>query len=143
MNYLKTLIFAVCSVMATFVATVDDKLLCLFGLMVIDWMIGGIILPFVFKKSPKTESGGASSYIGFIGLCKKACMLLAVGAGFVIDKMAGLNMIYYGLIIAFSCNELLSIFESLGLIGLPMPDAVKNAIDVLSNMNNDRGGAHE
>lgn len=133
----KTVIFTAGSAAFAFFAKVDNIVLYLMALMCIDWMIGGIIVPILFKKSPKTESGGASSKIGFIGLCKKICMMLGVVAGYFIDKMTGLNMVYTAVIFGFGCNEILSIIENLGVIGVPMPEAVKNAVDILTDKSKD------
>ena len=39
--------------------------------------------------------------------------------------------------IAFSCNELISILENAGLMGIPMPAALKKAIDLLQSKGKD------
>lgn len=38
----------------------------------------------------------------------------------------------YAVIIGFMANELISIVENAGLMGLPLPDAINKAIDVLT-----------
>ena len=37
----------------------------------------------------------------------------------------------YAAVIAFSCNEAISIVENAGLMGVPIPAAITKAIDVL------------
>ena len=100
--------------------------------MAIDYLLGWLTAV-VFKKSPKTESGGASLDVGFRGLCKKGVMLLIVYLGYALDSAMGTNMIQMGVILAFLSNELLSIVENLGVMGVPYPEALKKAIDILQD----------
>lgn len=46
--------------------------------MAADWVTGGILLPAVFRKSPKSENGTLESRAGFKGLCRKGMILLVV-----------------------------------------------------------------
>ena len=39
--------------------------------MVIDWITGGILLPVIFKKSPKSENGRLESRAGWKGCAEK------------------------------------------------------------------------
>ena len=49
--------------------------------MAIDWITGGVLLPVVFKKSPKSENGTLESRAGWKGLCRKGMMLFFVLVG--------------------------------------------------------------
>ena len=98
--------------------------------MAIDWL-SGMICAGVFKASRKTESGGLSSKVGFIGLAKKCMMMLFVLVGARLDVVFGMTYIRDSVCIAFVANELLSIVENAGYMGLPVPEAIKNAVDVL------------
>lgn len=102
--------------------------LCIF--MGIDFFTGWI-LAVVFKKSHKTESGGYSSAIGLKGLCKKGMVLLFVLIGHRLDVAVGTAYIRDAVCIAFMANELMSIIENAGLMGLPIPAVLTNAIDIL------------
>ena len=85
-------------------------------------------------------AGRAESGIGLRGLVKKLCYLLAVCAGFFTDLLIalmgqtlGLQMSarpLFGLLVTvlLTLNELLSIVENLGEIGLPLPAALKQAL---------------
>lgn len=44
----------------------------------------------------------------------------------------GVDYIRNAVIIGFMANELISIVENAGLMGLPLPDAINKAIDVLT-----------
>ena len=96
----------------------DASLGTLLLFMGIDYITGAATA--VCGKSPKSESGRLSSKIGWRGLVKKCVTLLLVLVAVRLD-----------LTIAFSCNELLSIVENAGLLGVPMPELLRQAIDIL------------
>ena len=48
-----------------------------------------------------------------------------------IDLLIGVNCIRDAVVIAFSTNELISIVENAGLMGIKLPAILNNAIDVL------------
>lgn len=98
--------------------------------MAIDY-ITGLIVAGVFHKSTKTETGTLESRAGFKGLCRKGAMLLVVLVAYRLDLMVGTAYIKDAVIIAFIANEAISIIENAGLMGVPMNDTIKNAIDVL------------
>ena len=98
--------------------------------MAIDY-VTGLIVAGVFHKSTKTETGTLESRAGFKGLCRKGAMLLVVLVGYRLDLAVGTAYIKDAVIIAFMANEAISIIENAGLMGVPMNDTLKNAIDVL------------
>lgn len=98
--------------------------------MIIDY-ISGIIVAGVFHKSKKTETGSLKSVAGAKGLCKKGMILLCVLIAYRLDLATGVNYIREAVIIGFIANELISIAENAGLMGVPMPTAITKAIDVL------------
>lgn len=100
-------------------------------LMVIDYLTG-LIVAGVFHASKKTETGSLSSNIGFKGLCRKMVMLLFVLIGHRIDLALGVDYVKNAVCIGFMANELLSITENAGLMGIPLPAVIKNAIDILT-----------
>lgn len=99
--------------------------------MAIDY-ITGLIVAGVFKKSGKTKSGALESNAGFRGICKKGVMLLIIMVGHRLDVTMGTTIVKDGVIIAFIANELISLVENAGKMGIPMPDVITKAIDVLS-----------
>ena len=109
----------------------DTALQTLILFMGVDY-ISGCIVAFVFHKSPKTETGGLSSAIGFKGIVKKIFMVLLVGIGHRLDILFTVDYIRLAMCFAFMANELISIVENAGLMGIKMPAVVTNAIDILS-----------
>ena len=104
--------------------------------MAIDF-ISGLIVAGVFKESKKTESGALSSKVGFKGLCKKCMVLLFVLVGSRLDIALGTTIVKDGVCIAFIVNELISIIENAGLMGIPIPSIIKKALDLLQKKNGD------
>jgi len=100
--------------------------------------ITGLVCAGVFHKSPKTETGALESRAGFKGLCRKCGVMLFVLMGYRIDLAMGSSYIRDAICIAFIVNEALSITENLGLMGIPIPDAVKNGIDILKKKGSDK-----
>ena len=98
--------------------------------MAIDYLTG-LITAGVFHKSTKTDSGTLESRAGFKGLCRKGAMLLIVLVACRLDLTLSTTYIKDAVIIAFIANEAISIIENAGLMGVPMNDTLKNAIDVL------------
>ena len=98
--------------------------------MAIDYLTG-LIVAGVFHKSTKTETGTLESRAGFKGLCRKGAMLLIVLVACRLDLTVGTTYIKDAVIIAFIANETISIIENAGLMGVQIPDTIKNAIDVL------------
>lgn len=98
--------------------------------MCIDY-ITGLIVAGVFKNSPKTANGALESRAGFKGLIRKGTALLAVLIGYRLDVLLGTVYVRDAIIIAFITNEVISITENAGLMGVPMPETLIKAIDIL------------
>lgn len=98
--------------------------------MVIDYATG-IIVAGVFHRSGKSKSGALESRAGFKGLCRKGMILLILLVACRLDLMLGTWYIKDCVCIAFVVNETLSIIENAGLMGVPIPQVLIKAIDVL------------
>ena len=92
----------------------------------------GLAVAGVFHKSKKTENGKLESGAGWKGLCKKCMTLLFVLIAHRLDLAIGTNYIRDAVIIGFMANELISIVENAGLMGLPLPAVLSKAIDILT-----------
>lgn len=103
--------------------------LCLF--MTMDYLSGLAVAAF-FKRSTKTKSGALESKAGFKGLCKKCMTLVFVLVAYRLDLVIGTSYIRDAVIIGFIANELISLVENAGLMGIPMPGAIMKAIDILT-----------
>lgn len=110
----------------------DAAFIALLVCMAVDYLSGSIVA-LVFHNSPKTESGSYHSAYGFKGLCKKGLMLLFVIVAVQADTLLGINYVRDAVCLGFCANEILSIVENLGLAGVPLPDAVRKALEQLQN----------
>lgn len=108
----------------------DYSIITLLIFLAIDFLIGTLV-SLVFKSSTKTSTGGYSSSAGFKGLIKKGCILLVVVVANRLDGQLGTNFIRDAVCIAFITNELVSIIENLGLMGIPLPKVIVDALEVL------------
>lgn len=100
----------------------------LFALTIIDF-ITGLAAGFV--------EGTLKSKIGMVGIARKVFIFLMVAVAHLIDLLlieSGLEtkaLIMTMVIVFYAVNEILSVTENAGRIGLPVPDQIKNAIVVL------------
>ena len=102
----------------------------LVGAMCVDYACG-LIAAGVFHASNKSEGGALESGAGWRGLCRKFASLAVVWLGCRLDIYMGFSFIRDAVCLSYLCNEVLSIAENLGLMGVPMPPVVTKALDVL------------
>jgi toxin secretion/phage lysis holin len=131
---MKNVLCTTAGVVGSFVASLfggwDTGIATLLLFMGIDFF-SGLAVAGIFKNSTKTENGALESRAGFKGLCRKCMTLLFVLIAFRLDLAIGTNYIRDAVIIGFMANELISITENAGLMGLPLPGVLTKAIDVL------------
>ncbi|SFF99429.1 phage holin family protein [Sporolactobacillus nakayamae] len=95
----------------------------LVAFVVIDYISGLIAAAYI---------GSLSSKIGFQGIAKKVMLFTIVAAAHLCDVIVGSkNIIMDATIYFYLANELLSILENAGRIGLPVPNQIKKLISVL------------
>lgn len=115
----------------------DAALTTLIIFMAIDY-VSGVIVAGVFHKSSKSDTGGLNSHIGWQGICRKGITLAIVLIACRLDLLIGTSYIKDAVIIAFCANELISIVENAGLMGLPIPNVIIKAIDVLKEKSDSK-----
>lgn len=106
--------------------------LCLF--MLVDYLTG-LMVAGVFLNSPKTARGALNSRTAWQGLLRKGASLGVVMIACRLDLMLETSLIRDGTVIAYSLNELLSIVENMGLMGVPLPRQIVRAIEVLKEQS--------
>ena len=97
----------------------------------VDYLTGVAVAGF-FRSSTKSDSGGLSSAAGFRGLIKKIAILAVVVIAHRLDIMINVSYIRNTAIIGFCVNELISVVENLGLMGVKFPPVIAKAIDILN-----------
>lgn len=98
--------------------------------MSIDY-ISGLIVAAVFHNSKKTETGRLESRAGWKGLIRKGMTLAIVLVAAQLDLALNTNFIRDAVVIGFIANEVISIIENGGLMGVPITPALANMIDLL------------
>lgn len=146
MNGLKTMICTGIGVVGSTVAAAfggwDAAMITLVSMMVIDYLTG-VLVAGVFHNSPKTENGTLESKAGWKGLCRKGMTLLIVLVAVRLDIILGTGFIRDAVIIGYIANETISIIENAGLMGVPIPEAIQKAIEVLQQKGSeDNGGSN-
>lgn len=107
----------------------DNFFVTLLIMMVCDYIMG-IFVAFS-GKSAKTKAGRFKSEICFKGLLKKLSYLIFIIIGHRLDIILDLNVVRIGVIIAFISNEIFSMIENAILIGIPVPEIIKKAMEIL------------
>ncbi|MFX3633840.1 MAG: holin family protein [Candidatus Pristimantibacillus sp.] len=80
------------------------------------------------------DGRGLNSLFGAWGLARKGLMLLVILLAHRIDILLGTSHATMGAAIYFYiANELISIIENYGRIGLPLPERLRKIIEVLKN----------
>lgn len=107
--------------------------------MVVDYLTGLIVA--ACGKSQKTEGGGLSSKVGFVGLAKKGFILLIVLLATALDKAIGNQTMVFQMASAgyYIANEGLSVVENAALLGVPFPGGLKKALDELKQSGDEEG----
>lgn len=109
----------------------SDGVITLLIFMCLDYF-SGIAVAGIFKNSKKTETGALESRAGWKGLCRKGMTLIIVLVAYRLDVQIGTNYIRDAVTICFCVNEAISIIENAGLMGLPLPEVLLKAIDILN-----------
>lgn len=109
----------------------NTMLTILVVMMAADYISGWIVA--WCGKSPKTESGGLSSKVGFIGLAKKGFIMLLVLVATMLDRAigGGTSIFQSSLVLYYIANEGLSVLENAALLGVRFPDKLRKALETM------------
>ena len=135
-----TVIGAIGSFIANLFGGWTSDLETLMIMMGIDFTMG-LLIAAVWKKSEKSKTGALSSWSAWKGLCRKGVSLLFVLIAYRLDLALGVNYIRTAVIIGFIINELISIVENAGIMGVPIPGVIAKAIDMLKQKS--EGDTHD
>ena len=73
-------------------------------------------------------------------MCRKGVSLLIVLIAYRLDVTLGVDYIRTAVVLAFIANEGISILENVGIMGVKYPEALKKALDVLTNKSQEQEG---
>jgi toxin secretion/phage lysis holin len=116
------------------------------GGAVLSYMFGGAfpllgallfftVLDYVTGFTASWLEGKLSSKVGMKGIPKKVLIFVIVAVAHQIDTMIGGDGHFFrdATIFFYITNELISIIENSGRIGLPVPAVIKKAVEVLKD----------
>ncbi|HDR7711204.1 TPA: phage holin family protein [Bacillus cereus] len=113
----------------------DAALEILVTMAIVDYITGVIAAGY---------NGKLKSKVGFKGIAKKVVLFLLVGVAVQLDVAIGSNSaIREATIFFFMGNELLSILENAGRMGIKLPDILTNAVEILSGKSKQNKGDAE
>ncbi|WP_127550731.1 holin family protein [uncultured Paenibacillus sp.] len=105
-----------------------------------------VILDYLTGVAAGGATGKLKSKIGLIGIARKVFIFAMVAVGHLVDGILGDGHIFRDTVAFFYiANELLSITENGGKLGAPIPNVIKQAIEVLKGKgdnNNDKGAGN-
>lgn len=92
-----------------------------------------VIIDYLTGMLASGIDGRLSSKVGFRGIAKKVMIFIIVAVAHMVDKAMGgeMSMVMDATIFFYIANELLSITENAGKIGIPIPEKLLNAVEVL------------
>lgn len=91
-----------------------------------------VVVDYVSGFAASALEGKLSSGVGARGIAKKIGIFALVAIGHIIDGQIGeAHMVRDAAIWFYAANELLSIIENMGRLGVPIPPVIQQAVAVL------------
>ena len=126
---------AIGGAIASFFITMPPLVWILIAVMTIDYITGLICA--AMGKSEKTESGYLASHAAFLGLMKKALILLVVLLAALLDQAVSHGAgIEFAAVMGATClwfiaSEGLSVLENVAAMGVPVPGILLKLLDLM------------
>ena len=94
-------------------------------------LLAFVVIDYVTGVVAAGMEGKLSSAVGLRGIAKKIFIFVMVAVAHLADQAAGTQVIRDAAIFFYLANELLSIIENSGRIGLPVPPMISQAVEIL------------
>jgi len=103
-------------------------------------LVAFVVIDYVTGFIAAALEGKLNSEIGWKGIAKKVAIFFVVAVAHQVDMaLGGQNHIFRDAAIFFYlANELLSFTENAGRIGIPIPEKLLNAVEVLKDKDGDK-----
>ncbi len=117
---------AIGGMLGWFLGGMDGFLYALLAFVILDY-ITGVMVATIQKK--------VSSEVGFKGICKKVLIFILVGMANIVDAqiIGNGSAIRTAVIFFYLSNEGVSILENSAIIGLPVPQKLKDVLEQLKD----------
>ena len=94
-------------------------------------LLAFVIIDYITGFVAAGIEGKLASEVGLKGIAKKVFIFVMVAVAHLADQAAGTQIIRDAAIFFYLANELLSIIENSGRIGLPVPPIISHAVEIL------------
>lgn len=95
-------------------------------------LLAFVVTDYITGVAAAAKKGELSSNVGLWGIAKKVLILIIVALGHLVDTALGTASIVMDAVIYFYLsNEIISILENAGEIGVPLPPVLEKAIALL------------
>lgn len=137
MKRITEILAAIGGAIASFFCGLPPVMWVLIAVMSIDYITG--ILCGIMGKSQKTENGYLSSHAAFLGLLKKALIILVVLLAALLDKAVSMGAgIEFEAVTGATClwfiaSEGFSILENVACMGVPVPKILLKMLEVMKS----------
>jgi toxin secretion/phage lysis holin len=123
---------AIGGMLGWFFGGMDGFLYALLVFVILDY-ITGVMAAAIQKK--------VSSEVGFKGICRKVLIFILIGMANIVDVqiIGNGSAIRTAVIFFYLSNEGISILENTAIIGLPVPQKLKDVLEQLKD-HSDKGG---
>ncbi|QTD43253.1 phage holin family protein [Sporosarcina sp. Te-1] len=107
-------------------------------------LVALVVIDFVTGMLAGALNGELKSSIGMIGITRKVFIFAMVAVAHLIDLLLiengieSVEVVMSMVVVFYAINEILSITENAGRIGLPVPKQVRNVIEILQNKKDGR-----
>jgi toxin secretion/phage lysis holin len=135
MKRITEILAAIGGAIASFFCGLPPVMWVLIAVMSIDYITG--ILCGIMGKSQKTENGYLASHAAFMGLLKKALIILVVLLAALLDKAVSMGAgIEFEAVTGATClwfiaSEGFSILENVACMGVPVPKILMKMLEIM------------
>lgn len=117
-------------------------------------LVAVILIDYVTGMAAASYTKQLNSRVGVVGIVKKVCYLALVAVGMVVDYLISSALVSIGIHLQINycfgmiitvwliINELISILENLGEMGVPLPGFLTGMIKTLKSKVEEQGGKH-
>ena len=126
---------AAAGAVASFFVGMPPILWVLLAVMTLDYLTG--IICGAMGRSTKTENGSLSSGAAFAGILKKLLIIVIVALAYLLDHAVTLGVgVQFAAVSGASClwfiaSEGISVIENAAQMGVPIPQAMKKALEIM------------
>jgi toxin secretion/phage lysis holin len=102
-----------------------------------------VVIDYVSGVIAAGAEGKLKSKVGLIGIARKVFIFAMVAIAHLVDSALGdQHVLRDATIFFYLANELLSIIENAGRVGLPVPTPIKKAVEVLKGKGDQSGNGN-